>query len=141
MNNNNFNIGTFNAPNAAVNLGGTVEGGQNVTQNNSTTNPQLKSALQELKTTLAELGQQHPNVTTESEAIEVIDGELTNPFPSPTSSKLALLRQQFLNPERHFQATKATLSEVVKHFLEESLWAKAFITYLETLSSDPGQGA
>lgn len=142
MNNNTFNIGNFNAENSPVNLGGTVQGDQNATKNNySEPNPQLESALQNLKNTLAELQQQHPNIATESEAIEIIDGELTNPFPSPTASKLALLRQQLLNPERHFQATKATLSEVAKHFLEDSLWAKAFITYIDTLSSDPGEGA
>jgi hypothetical protein len=142
MNNNTFNIGNFNAENSPVNLGGTIQGDQNATQNNYTTpNPQLESALQDLKNTLAELQQQHPNIATETEAIEIIDGELTNPFPSPTASKLVLLRQQFLNPERHFQAAKATLAEVAKHYLEESVFAKAFITYIDTLSSNPGEGA
>jgi hypothetical protein len=140
--NNNFNIGTFNADHSAVNLGGTVAGDQNVTQHNyAAPNPQLESALQDLKNTLAELQQQHPNIATETEAIEIIDGELTNPFPSPTASKLVLLRQQFLNPERHFQAAKATLAEVAKHYLEESVFAKAFITYIDTLSSNPEEGA
>lgn len=142
MNNNTFNIGNFNAENSPLNLGGTVQGDQNATQNNyAAPNPQLEAALQDLKNTLAELQKQHPNIATESEAIEIIDGEITNPFPSPTASKLALLRKQFLNPERHFQATKATVIEIVKHFLEESIFAKAFITYLDTLSSDPGEGA
>jgi hypothetical protein len=105
MNNNTFKIGNFNAENSPVNLGGTIQGDQNATQNNYTTpNPQLESALQDLKNTLAELQQQHPNIATETEAIEIIDGELTNPFPSPTASKLVLLRQQFLNPERHCQS-------------------------------------
>lgn len=103
--------------------------------------PALQSALQDLKNTLAELGQQHPNIATESEAIEIIKGEITNPFSTPTPSKLALLRQQLLNPERHFQATKATLSEVAKHYFEENILVKAFFTYIDTLSSDPGQGA
>lgn len=112
-----------------------------IQHNYAAPNPQLESALQDLKNTLAELQQQHPNIATESGAIEVIDGELTNPFPSPTASKLVLLRQQFLNPERHFQATKATLIEIAKHFLEDSLFAKAFITYIDTLSGDLGEGA
>jgi hypothetical protein len=118
---------------------GTVIGKQVKIQQNSI-NPALESALQDLKNTLAELQQQHPNIATETEAIEIIDGELTNPFPSPTASKLVLLRQQFLNPERHFQAAKATLAEVAKHYLEESVFAKAFITYLDTLSSNPEEG-
>lgn len=142
MNNNTFNIGNFNAENSPVNLGGTIQGDQNATQNNyAAPNPQLESALKDLKNTLAELQQQHPNIATETEAIEIIDGELTNPFPSPTASKLVLLRQQFLNPERHFQAAKATLAEVAKHYLEESVFAKAFITYIDTLSSNPEEGA
>ncbi|HIK30655.1 MAG TPA: hypothetical protein IGS17_14305 [Oscillatoriales cyanobacterium M59_W2019_021] len=120
---------------------GTVVGKQVSEIHKNNIDPALQSALQDLKNTLAELGQQHPNIATESEAIEIIDGEITNPFPSPTASKLALLRKQFLNPERHFQATKATLIEMTKHFLSENIFAQGFITYIDTLSSDPGQGA
>ncbi|MGB3557564.1 MAG: hypothetical protein WBA24_03390 [Geitlerinemataceae cyanobacterium] len=36
MNNNTFNIGNFNPENSPVNLGGTVQGDQNATQNNYT---------------------------------------------------------------------------------------------------------
>jgi hypothetical protein len=45
-----------------------------------------------------------------------------------------------LNPERHLQATKAALGEVAKHYLEESLWAKAGLTYLDKLSEEPNRG-
>ncbi len=57
------------------------------------------------------------------------------------SSKWANLRQQLLNPERHLQATKATLIEIAQHYLEESIWGKATITYLDTLSQPPETGA
>lgn len=120
---------------------GTVVGKQVTESQRNSIDPELQSALQDLKNTLAELQQQHPNVATESEAIEVINGELIHPSPSPTASKLARLRQQLLNPERHFQATKATLIEIAKHYLEESVFAKAFITYIDTLSNDSGEGA
>lgn len=56
MNNNPFNIGNFHPENSPVNLGGTVQGDQNATQNHyATPKPQLESALQDLKNTLAEL--------------------------------------------------------------------------------------
>jgi hypothetical protein len=120
---------------------GTVVGKQVKEIPKNSTDPKLQSTLEELKNALAELQQQHPNVVTETAAIEIIDTEITNPFPSSIAGKLTLLRQQFLNPERHLKATKATLVEVTKHYLEESIFAKAFITYIDTFSSDPGEGA
>lgn len=139
MQNNNFNINNLNTPNSAVNLGGTVEGDQNVTQNNYTTNPQLETALQDLKNTLAELQKQHPNVTQEAEAIEIIEAEIAE--LSPVGSKLSLLWQQLLNPKRHLQASKAGVMEMAKHYLDESAFGKGAIAYLDTLSSKPEQGA
>lgn len=50
------------------------------------------------------------------------------------------MSRQLLNPERHLQATKAALGEVAKHYLEESLWAKAGLTYLDKLSEEPNRG-
>ena len=82
---------------------------------------------------------QHPTVATESQALTIIDAEFTE-IQQDRASRLAILRQQLLNPERHFQASKATLVEVLKHFLEESVWAKALITYIDTLSTTPGEG-
>lgn len=35
------------------------------------------------------------------------------------------------------QATKATLGEVAKHYLEASVWSKAIITYLDKMSETP----
>ncbi len=69
----------------------------------------------------------------------LIDVEFTEIQQSPTHN-LATLRQQLLNPERHLQATKATLGEIAKHYLEESVWAKAVIAYLDTLSATPDRG-
>jgi hypothetical protein len=82
----------------------------------------------------------HPTVTTEAQAIAIIDAEFTEIKRNP-SHKLTALRQQFLNPERHLQASKATLSEVTKHYLEESVFAKAIITYIDKLSETPDPGA
>lgn len=138
--NNSFKIGTFNADNAAVNLGGTIHGDQIGTQNQYINDPELQSAIADLQTLLTQLQTQHPHVTSETEAIAIIDAEFTEIKQSPTN-KLVTLRKQLRNPERHAQAIKATLGEIAKHYLEESVWAKAIITYLDKLSEIPDQGA
>ena len=137
--NNEFNIGSFNAPNAAVNLGGSVAGDQIGTQHQHATDPELQQVVAELKTALNELKTQHPTVTTETAALEIIDAEFSEIQPT-SNPRLATLRQQILNPERHLQATKATLGEVAKHYLEESVWAKAILAYIDKLSETPDQG-
>ncbi len=137
--NNSFKIGTFNAPNAALNLGGTVAGAQIGTQNQYTNDPEVQDAIADLQTLLNQLQAQHPQVTTETEALAIIDAEFTEIQQSKTH-RLATLRQQLLNPERHLQAIKATLGEVAKHYLEESVWAKASLTYLDKLSEQPNHG-
>ncbi len=137
--NNNFNIRTFNADNAAVNLGGTVAGDQIGTQTQYINDPEVRGAIADLQTLLTQLQTQHPHVTTETEALAIIDAEFTEIQQSKTH-RLATLRQQLLNPERHLQAIKATLGEVAKHYLEESVWAKASLTYLDKLSEEPNHG-
>ena len=137
--NNSFKIGTFNAGNAAVNLGGTIHGSQIGTQNQYINDPEVQSAIADLQTLLTQLQTQHPHVTSETQAIAIIDAEFTEIKQSPTN-KLATLRKQLLNPERHLQASKATLGEIAKHYLEESVWAKAILTYLDKLSETPDQG-
>ncbi len=84
--------------------------------------------------------------TTEDAAMKVIDAEFDEIKETDLSrwqaiqEQLKLLKRQALNPERHFNATKEALSEVAKHYLEESVVAKALITYLNTMSADPTQG-
>ncbi len=138
--NNNFNIQNFTANNAAINLGGTIEGDQVGTQNYTATDPEVQGAIADLKAFLTQLQAQYPQVTTEAEALIIIDAEFTEIKQSPTN-KLVTLRQQLLNPERHAQAIKATLGEIAKHYLEESVWAKATLTYLDKMSETPDQGA
>ncbi len=48
-----------------------------------------------------------------------------------------VLKQQLLNPDRHLQASKATLVEVTKAAWEKSLIVKAVITYLDKFSETP----
>ncbi|MDY6940524.1 MAG: hypothetical protein SWY16_23060 [Cyanobacteriota bacterium] len=78
MNNNNFNIGTFNAPNAAVNLGGTVEGGQNVTQNNYTfPDPKQAEATDDVANLLQDLRNKNPQAT-DAEIVNIVDRGLAS---------------------------------------------------------------
>jgi hypothetical protein len=100
----------------------------------------VQRAITDLQTLLTQLQTQYPQVKTEAEAIAIIKAEFTEIKQSPTD-KLVTLREQLLNPERHAQAIKATLGEVAKHYLEESVWAKAAITYLDKLSETPDRGA
>jgi hypothetical protein len=128
-----FNIGSV----GNLNTGDvTIQGDQVGFQYNYPISPELQTAISDLKAVLNDLQTQNPSVATEAQALTIIDAEFTEIQPSG-DSRLATLRQQLLNPERHFQASKATLVEVLKHFLEESVWAKAVITYIDTMSSTP----
>lgn len=109
------------------------------TQHSYATDPSVQAVIADLKTLIIHLQTQHPNVATEPEALAIVDAEFIEIQQSPTH-KLVTLRQQLLNPESHLQATKATLGEIAKHYLEESVWAKAAITYLDTLSATPERG-
>jgi hypothetical protein len=110
------------------------------TQHNYATDPSVQTAIADLQTLIIHLQTQYPNVASEPEALAIIDAEFTE-IQRSDSSKWATLRQQLLNPERHLQASKATLAETVRHFLTESVWAKATMTYLEKLSETPDRGA
>ena len=122
------------------------------TNHNHNYAPDKKLTEQELKEQVAELRQlviqlQHDHQpTTENAAMKVIEAEFneieeTNPSRwQAIQEQFKLLKRQAMNPERHFNATKEALSEVAKHYLEESVVAKALITYLNTMSADPTQG-
>jgi hypothetical protein len=107
-------------------------------ENNYPNDTETKAAISDIQTLIAQLQTQHPQVT-ETQALAIIDIEFTEIQQSKTH-KLAILKQ-LLNPERHLQATKAALGEIAKHYLEESVWAKTIITYLDKFSEEPNHGA
>lgn len=109
-------------------------------QHSYATDPEVQRTVADLQTLLTQLQTQHPQVTTETQALTIIDAEFTEIKQSNTRN-LTTLRKQLLNPDRHLQATKAALGEVAKHYLEESVLAKMLITYLDKLSEDPNYGA
>jgi hypothetical protein len=108
-------------------------------ENNNPTEPEITNAIADLKTLIIDLQTQHPTVTTEAQAIEIIDAEFTEIQQNP-NHKLRNLGKQLRNPERHFQAGKAAIVEVAKKQLDQSLIATAIVTYLDKLSETPDKG-
>jgi hypothetical protein len=140
--------GTFNGPvNLASNHGNqptTIIGNQN---NYFGTDESLRQEIADLNEFIAELETKHPNLLNEAEADKILDTEIvavktTNPTRwQNLRHQMSLLKRQLLNPERHLQATKATLVEVTKSAYEKSLIVKAIITYIDKLSEEPNHGA
>lgn len=135
--NNDLTGATFNAP---VNFGDNPKGDFIGTQNHYASDPEVQNAISELQFLLTQLQSQHPQVETEVEAMPIIDAEFIELKRSQTN-KFAILRKQIFTLERHAQAMKATFGEVAKHYMEESVWAKAVITYLDKMSETPDQEA
>ncbi|MEG4208382.1 HEAT repeat domain-containing protein [Microcoleus sp. Pol7_A1] len=130
------------APKRVITANNYYEKGTHTHNHNYANDETLKKQTIELRQLVHQLQQTH-QPTTEVQAAEIIDVEFreiqnTNPTRWQTIQKqLQLLKGQLLNPESHLKATKATLAEVAKHYLEESVVSKALITYLDTMSADP----
>ena len=71
MNNNTFNINSLNADNAAINLGGTIEGDQNVTQY-TFPDPKQTEATRAVSDLLEDIRQRHPQAS-DDEILEMIE--------------------------------------------------------------------
>ncbi|HEY9638381.1 MAG TPA: HEAT repeat domain-containing protein [Coleofasciculaceae cyanobacterium] len=121
------------------------EKGTHTHTHNYANNEKLKQQIPELRQLVHQLQQTH-QPTTEDQAVEIIDVEFsaiqeTNPTRwQKIKKQLQLLKCQLLNPERHLTASKAALGEVAKHYLEDSVIAKALITYVDAMSADTDQG-
>jgi HEAT repeat protein len=121
------------------------EQGTHTHSHNYANNETLKQQIPELRQLVHQLQQTHQPVT-ENQAVEIVEVEFheiqkTNPSRwQKIQSQLQLLKRQMLNPEGHLRASKATLAEVAKHYLEESVISKAIITYLETISAETDRG-
>lgn len=113
-------------------------------ENNYSTDENSRRQITELRQLVNQLQQTH-QPTTEDEAIEVLDVEFHEIQKANLNRwqklqhQLHLLKRQLLNPKQQLTAGKATLSEIAKHYLEDSVVAKALITYLDTLSADTEQ--
>lgn len=109
-----------------------IKGNQIGIQQNYNTSPEIQATIAELKATLAEIQTKHPAISTPEQALVAIDVEFTE-VKQTDKYKLVQLRQFILEPKRHIKAIKATIAEISKHYLEDSVWTKAAITYFENL--------
>jgi hypothetical protein len=95
-------------------------------ENNHPADSEIQGAIDDLKTLITHLQTQHPTVTTEIQALEIIDAEFIEIKRNP-NHKLTTLRKQLLNPERHLQAFKAAAVDYAKTTVEKSPLIQATI--------------
>jgi hypothetical protein len=121
------------------------EQGTHTHTHNYAADESTKQQVSELRQFVIEL-QQSDQPTTEAQGRQVINERLGALQQTDQSrwqkikNQALLLKRQILNPERHWTASKAAIAEVAKHYLQESVTAKAFITYIDTMSADVGEG-
>lgn len=115
----------FNAP--VTGVAGNVEGDFIV----NASDPAAATALDELKTMIVDLQQQHPDAT-EREAIAIIDAEF-----QAIQQKQPWRWQNLLNLKRLWKGGKQAAINLGEHFVEESPWGKAAIGFLEGVTEDP----
>jgi hypothetical protein len=140
-----FNIGQVGNINTGdVNIQGDQVG---IQHNYFGTDPALSAQIADLQQLIADLEIQHPNPEGEEVAVAIVDNALTiiqTQQPDRWQKirhQATILKQQLFNPERHLQASKATLVEVTKAAWEKSLIVKAIVTYLDEFSETPDKGA
>jgi hypothetical protein len=110
-------------------------------------NKALLEEIADLQQLIADLELQHPNPAGEAAALSIVDNALTTIQTQQPDRwqkirhQTTILKQQLLNPDRHLQASKATLVEVTKAAWEKSLIVKAVITYLDKFSETPEKEA
>jgi HEAT repeat protein len=140
-----FNIGQVgNINTGEVNIQGDQVG---IQHNYFGADPALSAQITDLQQLIADLEIQHPNPAGEEAALAIVNNALTTIQTQQPDRwqkirhQTTVLKQQLLNPERHLQASKATLVEVTKAAWEKSLIVKAVITYLDKFSETPDKGA
>jgi len=96
--------------------------------------PAFKDALSEIVQILKTLQQNHPTAT-EEEASDIIEAEFKE-IKVNQPNKWQNFQRQLLNPERWLKGGKAALSETAKHYLEDSVFAKASLAFLDEFSAE-----
>ena len=96
--------------------------------------PALLQTINEITQVLANLQKSHPTAT-ESEAKDIIEAEFKE-IQNNQPNRWATFRQQLLNPERWLNGGKATISEIAKHYAENSVFLKAGVAFLDGFSAD-----
>jgi len=96
--------------------------------------PAFTDALSEIVQILTTLQQNHP-AATEKEAGEIIEAEFKE-IEITQPNKWRTFQRDLLNPERWSKGGKSALSETAKHYLEDSVFAKAFLAFLDGFSAE-----
>ncbi|MEO0769123.1 MAG: hypothetical protein AAFY72_06760 [Cyanobacteria bacterium J06649_4] len=92
---------------------------------------EIRQALDHLSQQVSNLREQHPQVSSEQEAMAVIEAEFSEIKRSqPLQWKKLLQLRRWLNG---FKSSSFSLGE---HFAEESPWGKATIGFLQGFSDD-----
>ena len=96
--------------------------------------PALLKTINEITQVLANLQKAHPTAT-EAEAKDIIEAEFKE-IQNNQPNRWTTFRQQLLNPERWLNGGKATISEIAKHYAENSVFLKAGVAFLDGFSAD-----
>jgi HEAT repeat protein len=101
---------------------------------NYANDPSLLQTINEITQVLANLQKAHPTAT-EAEAKDIIEAEFKE-IQNNQPDRWTTFRQQLLNPERWLNGGKATISEIAKHYAENSVFLKAGVAFLDGFSAD-----
>jgi HEAT repeat protein len=101
---------------------------------NYANDPALLQTINEITQVLANLQKAHPTAT-EAEAKDIIEAEFKE-IQNNQPNRWTTFRQQLLNPERWLNGGKATISEIAKHYAENSVFLKAGVAFLDGFSAD-----
>jgi HEAT repeat protein len=96
--------------------------------------PALLQTINEITQVLANLQKAHPTAT-EAEAKDIIEAEFKE-IQNNQPNRWSTFRQQLLTPERWLNGGKATISEIAKHYAENSVFLKAGVAFLDGFSAD-----
>jgi hypothetical protein len=101
---------------------------------NYANDPALLQTINEITQVLANLQKAHPTAT-EAEAKDIIEAEFKE-IQNNQPNRWTTFREQLLNPERWLNGGKATISEIAKHYAENSVFLKAGVAFLDGFSAD-----
>ncbi len=103
-------------------------------QHNYADDPLLKKSVAEICQILKNLHDANPRVT-DAQAREIVEVEFEEVSTSKPK-KWEMLRRNLLNPERWFNGGKAALLKAAEHLLEDNLWGKTAVAFLEGVAEE-----
>ncbi|MEH2147490.1 hypothetical protein [Nostoc sp.] len=111
--------------------GVTGKGDIHVTQTNQTTEQNFDILFSDFKQFLADLQTKYPTLNDEVAVTQIIDVEA-----KLIQAKDQKRWQNFLNLKRLWNGGKKAAIKVGEHFVEQNLWGKGAIAFLEGVSED-----